>query len=234
MENNEIVKIDIVALGECILKRIWIVIIAGILGIAVSFSYAKIFITPLYQSKVAMYVNNTSLSAGTSNKISTADIAAAQSLVKTYIVILQSKQTLNAIIEQGNLPYTYEQLKSMISASAVNGTEIFEISVVNSSPQIAESIANTIVNVLPNEISNIVEGSSVKIIDYASTPKSPISPNIKRYMMVGFLLSVFASICIIVLLELFNKKVPNGEYLRQTYDIPILCSVPNMNEKNKK
>ena len=48
----------------------------------------------------------------------------------------------------------------MITASAVNGTEIFEIVVTNPDNQKAELIANTIADVLPKKIANIVEGSS--------------------------------------------------------------------------
>ena len=53
----------------------------------------------------------------------------------------------------------------MITASAVNGTEIFEIVVTNPDNQKAELIANTIADVLPKKIANIVEGSSVRIVD---------------------------------------------------------------------
>ena len=86
-----------------------------------------------------MYVNNSSISVGnTSVSITSGDISAAQSLVKTYIVIMQSRKTLNAVIEQAKLPYTYEQLKSMVSANAVNATEIFEINVTGADPEETE------------------------------------------------------------------------------------------------
>lgn len=82
------------------------------IGTIVMFSYAKFLIVPLYESKAMMYVNNSSLSLGnTSFSISSGELSAAQSLVETYIVILKSRLTLNAVIEKADLPYTYEELK---------------------------------------------------------------------------------------------------------------------------
>ena len=42
-------------------------------------------------------------------------------------MILKSRTALNAVIEEADLDYTYEELEKMITASAVNSTEVFEI-----------------------------------------------------------------------------------------------------------
>ncbi|MFH7445355.1 hypothetical protein RA265_30460, partial [Pseudomonas syringae pv. tagetis] len=75
----------------------------------------------------------------------------------------------------------YETVSDMIEAGAVNSTEVFEIQVTSADPEEAERIANCIAELLPGRISEIVEGSSVKIVDYAIVPSHKSSPSISRY-----------------------------------------------------
>lgn len=234
-DEKDTIEIDLLALAQAVWKKLWLVIIAVIVGAIAAFSYAKFMITPLYQSKSMMYVNNSSISVGsTSFSISTGELSAAQSLVKTYIVIMQSRQTLNAVIEQAELPYTYEQLKSMVSAASVNNTEVFEITVTHADPVQAELIVNTISDILPDKIADIVEGSSVRIVDYGVVPAYPVSPNTTRYALLGFLLGGVLSVGIIVLLELMNNTIRSDEYLIQTYDLPVLAAVPVITGKSRR
>ena len=55
-----------------------------------------------------------------------------------------------------------------MSTEAVNETEILKISVTSKDAQEALDIAATIAEVAPGAVSDIIEGSSVKIVD---TPK---------------------------------------------------------------
>ena len=228
---KDTIEIDLLALARAVWKRIWAVIAAVLVGAAAAFSYAEFFITPLYEAKAMLYVNNSSISVGsTSFSISSGDLTAAQSLVQTYIVILKSRQSLEAVIEQ---PYTYEQLASMVSASAVNETEIFEVTVTDADPEEAELIANTIADILPDKIAEIVEGSSVRIVDYAVVPAYPVSPSVTKYTLIGFLLGGVLSVGVIVLMELLNESIRSEDYLIQTYNLPILAVVPAMTASGK-
>ena len=74
------------------------------------------------------YVNNSSISAVTGKfTFSASELAAAQTLVDTYRVILGTRLNLEEVIREGNFNYTYEQLNKMIDSQAVNGTEIFSV-----------------------------------------------------------------------------------------------------------
>ena len=231
---KDTIEIDLLALLRAVWKRIGIVIAAVFVGAALAFSYARFFITPLYNAKALMYVNNSSISVGNASfSISAGELSAAQSLVETYIVIMKSRLTLNAVIEEADLPYTYEQLSPMITASAVNGTEIFQISVTGDDPEEAELIANTVAKILPDKIADIVEGASVRIVDYAIVPAYPVSPSVTKYAIIGCLLSGLLSIGIIVVMELLNESIRSEEYLIQTYNLPILAVVPAMGTQNK-
>lgn len=227
--DNEEVEIDLLALARALWRRAWAVILTMLIGGAAMFSYASFLITPLYQAKALMYVNSSSLSVGnTKLSISQAELSAAQSLVDTYIVILNSRTTLNDVIKEAEVPYTYEQLSSMISAQAVNSTEVFEVVVTDANPQEAEKIANAIADVLPNKIAAIVEGSSARIVDYAVVPSQKSSPNITKLTAMGLLAGFVLSAAVIIVLELMDETIHDEDYLAQNFDLPVLAAIPDM------
>ena len=157
------------------------IVVCGIICAALAFSYTVFMVTPLYQANCLIYVNNSSFSVGSSSfSISSADISASQSLVDKYIVILKSRATLNEVIEEAGLNMSYGQLSGMVSAAAVNETEIFRVTVTSPDPEEAKLIANTIAEVLPVKVSDIIDGSSVRVVDYAVKPSVKSSPSITK------------------------------------------------------
>lgn len=227
--NNEMV-IDLVQLARALWHRAWAIVLAMVIFGGAAFGYARFLITPLYQASAMMYVNNSSINVG-STQVDLSDLSAAQSLVETYIVILKTRGTLEQVIEQENLSYDYETLSDMIEAGAVNSTEVFEIQVTSADPEEAERIANCIAELLPGRISEIVEGSSVKIVDYAIVPSQKSSPSISRYTLLGLLLGAVVSCGVIVLMELFDEQIRDEEYVRETFDLPLLAAVPDLTGK---
>ena len=130
--DNEMV-IDLVQLAKALWHRAWAILLAMVIFGAAAFSYAYFLITPLYKASAMLYVNNSSLSVG-STKVDLSDLNAAQSLVDTYIVILKTRTTLEEVIEAAGLSYDYETLSDMIEAGAVNSTEVFSIEVTSPDP----------------------------------------------------------------------------------------------------
>ena len=228
MENQrDYTEIDLLRLIGVLWRRAWVIVLAMLLCGAAAFAYTYFLITPLYRSSALMYVNNSSITVG-STSVSLADLSASQTLVDTYIVILKTRLTLNEVIEQAELNCSYEDLRDMISASAVDSTEIFEITVTSPNPAEAERIANTIVGVLPEKISEIMDGSSVRTVDFAVRPTMKSSPSITKNVALGLIVGMILSCGVIVLLELLDEQIRDEEYLTQTYELPVLAAVPDL------
>ena len=204
-EENDYIEIDLVRLLSALWRHFWIILLSMVIFGAAGFGYANYLITPLYQSDVQMYVNNADISVGsTSIKFSQGDLLAAQGLVDTYIVILNSRPMLDDVIDELELPYSYEQLKGMIDAEAVNGTEVFQITVTDANRKEAKEIANKIAELLPEHISAVVDGSSVRVVQYAVLAGGPCSPNVVKYLCLGIALGFLLSAGIIVLRVLLD------------------------------
>jgi len=233
LDNNEF-EIDILHLLKVLWKKAWIIILCTILLGAITLSYAYFFVTPQYQAKAMMYVNNSSFSVGgASFSISTSELTAAKGLLDTYVIILKSRTTLEKVIEEADLDYTYEYLSGMVTASSVNSTEVFQIVATSSDPGEAELIVDTIVKVLPDRIADIVDGSSVRLVDHAVLPTHRSSPSYTKYTMIGLIIGFLLSCGVIVLIDLMDTTIRDEDYLYQRYSIPVLAVVPDAYETKR-
>ncbi len=228
------ITIDLAVLFRQMLQKIWIIIIATVIGAGGMFVYSSFFKTPLYQSDIKFYVNNTTYSSESSSySVTTGELSAAQSLVDTYIVILNTRSVIEEIIDEGNFDYTYDEMASMINAYNVDGTEVFCVEITSESAQDSKKIANTIGEVLPEVVSETVQGSDMRIVDYAIEAQNQSYPITSRDVIIGALLGFILSAGIIVLQSLFDNTIRSQDYITQTYDYPILASIPEGEVKNK-
>ena len=234
--NESFDTIDLVELFGLLLRRIWTIILAALIAGSLAFGYTYFFVTPLYKASTLLYVNNSDISVGSSSfSITTGDLNAAQKLVDTYVVILKSRTVLNEVIEKADVNYTYGQLSGMITAGAVNSTEVLRIVVTCPNPAEAERIANTIAEILPERIPDIVNGSDVRIVDYAVVPSARSSPSFTKNTAIGVLVGAILSVAAIVLTYYFDENIRSEDYLSQTYpDIPLLAVIPNMRSSSRR
>lgn len=228
-------EIDLLQLAKSLIKHWWVIALASVLAAAIAFSYTYFMVTPLYESSASFYVNSKDISIGSASlSISSSEISAAKSLVDTYVIILTSRTTLNEVIKSAELDYTYSELKSMISAASVNSTEIFEVTVTSPDPEEAEKIVNTIAIVLPEKVADIVDGTSVRIVDYGVVPTERSSPSYVKNTAIGFVLGFVLSCGVIIVRDLFDDIVRSEDYLIQTYpDLPLLAVIPDLDASGK-
>lgn len=230
---NDYYTIDLLHIVKMLWKRVWVIILCGILGGGALFSYSAFAIEPQYSSSVMLYVNN-NVSLGNVT-ISTSQINAAQSLLKTYIEILNTRTTLEEIIEKSGVDYTYKQLSGMIKAGSSNETEVMKVTVTTNDPYVSAEIANCIAEVLPERINVIIKGATMVPVDYAVPNLSKVAPSVTKYTFVGMVLGVLISAMILAVMAMLDDTIHDEEYVLHTYDYPILAKVPNLlGESTKK
>ncbi len=226
---GEYYTVDVVHILKALWRRAWVIVLCGLLAAAVGFSIASFVISPTYSSFIKLYVNNSSFSLGnTSFSISSSELTAAQSLVRTYGDILDSRSTLERVIEKAGVSYAWDELDDMITYAPSNDTEIMVVTVTCHDPYEASHIANTIAEVLPVRISEIIVGASMEVVDTAIPDMEKVGPSITRYTAVGLVLGVLASAVALVVHALLDDTIHDEEYVIRTYDYPILGKVPDL------
>ena len=228
-EKNQEIEIDLQRLINAVVNKSWLVGIVAVVCAVLAFLGTFFFITPMYQSSAMFYVNNTAFSLGdAAMSITTGDISASRGLVKNYIIILNTRETLNDVIDYADSDLTYAELKRMITAEAVDSTEIFEVVVTSSDPREAEQLADAIAYIMPKRIASIIEGTSAKVVDSAVLPSRPSSPNYTKNTLIGFMLGLMMTVAVIVLRDLFDITVRTEEDLERSCRHPVLAAVPDM------
>lgn len=223
------IQIDLLQLIKALFNKIWAILIAAAIGGGIGFSIANFAMTPMYSSDIMLYVNNSSFSvSGTSFSISSAEISAAQSLAKTYMVILNNRTTLEMVINKAKLPYNYKQLSNMISSGQVNSTEVLRVTVTSADPYEAATIANTIAEILPKRIKEIIKGSSMEVVDAAVPNLTKVSPSITTFTAVGFLLGAMLVCAIVIIQELADDTIHDDKYILENYKYPVLAVIPDL------
>lgn len=234
IQKNEELEIDLGRVFHAVMDKAWLVAITAFLCAVITFAGTFFFVTPQYEAAAMFYVNNSNLSLGDASvSISSGDLSTSRNLVDSYIVILNTRETLTDVIDYSGVSRTYKEVKSMLSAAAVNETEIFQVKVTCPDPQEAERIANAIAYILPKRIGTIIDGTSARVAEAAVVPTSPCSPSYTKNTIVGFLLGFVLCVGVIVLREIFDTTIRAEEDITQTCKHPILASVPDMAAPSK-
>lgn len=240
-ENNstEEYSIDLGELFRIFMRRIKLIILLTFALGVIAFLVSRYFITPLYTASTSMYVNNTRKTVVDS--VNSGDLAAAQTLVLTYVEMIKSQKVLAEVVERINEmyegilkePLTTKDIEKMISASPKNETEILAIYITSPSPELSMDVANVIADVAPDKVKDYVEASSVKIIDRASLPDEPSSPNVLRNTAIGLFIGLVLGLALAFSLEMFDTRVKNEDDLERSFEYPIIGVIPNITDNTE-
>ncbi len=227
-------SIDLMHIARTLLHRLWIIILVAVLAATTGFAYSAFVMPPTYGAQVLLYVNNSSINFGnTSFDISASDIQASLSLVNTYSVLLKNRTTLERVIENTGVNYTVAELSEMIHTSSENDTEIMKVIVTCGDPYEAAKIANSIAEVLPVRVSEIIDGASMEVVDTAVPITTKIGPDVSRYTFLGLILGALVTTIIIAIFAIMDDTIYNEDYVLENYDYPILAKVPNLLETHR-
>ena len=213
-------------------NKAWVIMLCLVIGAITAFTLSKYVIDPTYTSRISMYVNNNQNPENTVANLN--DINASQKLVSTYIEILKSDNVLEKVIEETGVTYTPAEIRSMMSANSLNGTEIFEVKVTTEDADEAALIANTIAELVPEEIIRVVKAGSVELIDRAMPATNPSSPNVMLNTVIGLMLGGVLSVLGVLVAAMLDNRIKSEEDLKKNYDLPILGAIPNLeNAQNR-
>ena len=92
----------------------------------------------------------------------------------------------------------------------------------------AAKIANSIAELLPERIAEIMDGCSMEVIDSAIPNTNKISPNITKYTAQGFIIGFLIAAGILTVLAIMDDTIHDEDYIINTYDYPLLAVIPDL------
>ena len=233
-QKDDVFELDILQLLRWLRENaLLIVLVAAVFGLA-TFGYTYFRVTPRYDASTTLYVNSSSFTIGSNSfSLSGSELSTSKGLVETYLFVLESRTTLERVIEEADLNLSPSALMRMISAEQVSGTAAFTIHVSSPSPTQAELIANTIAKVLPERIAEIIYGTSVQVVDYAIVPSSSSYPNYTKSTLLGAAIGfALSAVCVVGWCLLRDIKAgvvgSSGDLRKMFSDIPVFAVIPDI------
>lgn len=222
-------EIDLQQFWEVLRKR-WLIVAALPLIAALTSGIISFFILkPSYQASTTLIVGKKAAEAGQAadQMLDNNVLLANQQLAKTYATIAQSRTVEQNVIKDLNLTLTVEDLDKLISISQVKTTEILDIQVSNTDPELAARIANTMAQEFSKAIIEIKKVDSVSIVDKAVPPDTPVKPKKTFNILIAFVVGLMTAVALAFLLEYLDNTIKSSEDVESILGIPVLGVIPN-------
>ena len=226
MKDKNTLEIDVLQLFRALWKRKLVILLVAIITSSVAFAYSTFVIKPEFTSTTRIYVvsRNQEEKSGLTNQ----DLQAGSYLVKDYREIILSQNVLNQAIEELKLEMTPAELAKKVSVAVPTDTRILSITASDPDPQEAARIANGLKDVAAEKIIAVTKVSDVTTLDEAVVPQNPSSPNIKRNVVLGFVLGGVLISILVILSEVLDDRVKKPEDIEEVMGITLLGVIPNV------
>lgn len=222
-------EIELRQYWDVLCKRWVIVVVLPLIAALTSGIVSFFMIRPTYQASTTLIVGQKASEAGqaAAQMLDNSVLMANQQLARTYATIAQSRAVEQNVIKDLNLSLTVEELNKLISVDQVKTTEILEIQVSNTNPELAASIANSMGREFSKAVIGIKKVDSVSIVDTAVTPDKPVKPNKTLNVLIAFVVGLMAAVGLVFLLEYLDNTIKTSEDVEKLLGIPVLGVIPN-------
>ena len=213
-------------------KKVQIILIIIIFAV-VGFIYTVGFVTPEYTASTTLVLatsntgdKTTQTEQQSTNSITTTDVTLNSKLVSTYSELVKSKNVLRQVISNIGINVDEEELRSNVTVSSVEDTELIEITVTNPNPTYATKIANEIASVFTTKVGEIYNIDNVHIVDEAETPEAPSNINHKRDIIIFAFIGAVVACIYVLIANMLDTTVKTAEEVEQLFKLPVLASIP--------
>lgn len=216
--------ISLKELFQTLKKRMVLIISITLIAMIVSGVISFFILTPEYKSSTQILVNQTKDDQSLYNYN---EVQTNVQLISTYSVIIKSAAILNNVKNDLKLDISVSDLNNKISVESAQNSQIMTVSVTDSDPTLALSIANKTAEVFEKEIKEIMSVDNVTILPLANDQEnqSPISPNPTLNIAVAAVVGIMLGIGIAFLLDYLDNTVKTEQDVEKLLGLPVLGGI---------
>lgn len=211
-----------------ILERFWIVLAGAVVCAALMGIMAGNSVTT-YSATSKLYIVDLDKSG-----VNIADLQLGTVLTLDYQEVFKTWEVHEMVIEELGLPYTYEQMQSMLFISNPEETRILYITVTHPDAKMAADIANAYAKAAKIFIISTMEGVEPSDFSIALEPSVGYGINAVSSAVIGFIGGGVLSVAILAMLFVLDNRPRSPESIRQYGGIPTLAVFPSNEEKYSK
>lgn len=202
-------------------KILWI-LLAVVIIIILGNIFTLVTRTPLYQS-------NTTIVLVTEEKMEDGkriDYQLSQNLIGTYSQIIKSRNVLNQVIKNLNLKISADELASYVSSSAIESTDIIQITVSFDNAKDSQRITDEVAKVFSKEIKAIYNLENVTIIDKAELAKAPYNVNYIKDNIIYLVIGLVLSFGVVFVMYYFDTSIKSSDVVEDKLGLTVIGIVP--------
>lgn len=115
-----------------------------------------------------------------------------------------------------------DELKSMVTISSQQNSQVFSINVKSKDPKLAADVANEVADVFKDKIGGFMKINNVSIIDSAKVNKKPVSPNTKLFTLAGLVVLGGLTFLYMLIKELSDTTIKSPDEVSQLFGMTNL------------
>lgn len=199
-------------------RRWWWTMLSATVAAALSGYVAVNTVPPTYEAQTRVLVGPANAELDT--------LRASALIVETYAELVRSEDALRAVIADAGMVLTPVELGESVDAVANTTTRLLTIEVALTDPSAAAAIADALAQYLIDELGpSVTPAGRVRVVDAASVPTEPISPNIPLLTALSAAAGFLASLVLVILMERFSSTVNSGYELTELSGAPYFGTV---------
>lgn len=223
------IEIDLKELFFVVKRKLWIIILAGVIGAAAMGAYSAMVMKPVYTSSTMLYIVNKSTTL-----TSLTDLQLGTQLTKDYKVLVTSRPVTRKVIENLDLNLDHEALLNKVTVNNPTDTRILSISVVDHDPYMAKAIADEFATVASVRMAEIMDSAPPNIVEEGYLPTRKTSPSITKNTAIGGMAGIFIAIAAVVALFVMNDSIKTPEDVEKYLELTVLGTIPVFDETDSK
>lgn len=213
--------VDLIGMFFHILEKFWIVLISAVVGAVLMGVIAGNSVTT-YSATSKLYIVNPN-----SSGINIADLQLGTVLTLDYQEVFKTWEVHEMVIEELDLPYTYEQMQTMLTISNPEDTRILYITVTDPDAKMAADIANAYAKAAKTFIINTMKGEEPSDFSIALEPSLGHGTGRLGSMIIGFVVGSVFAVAVLAVLFVLDDGPRSPEAIRQYGGIPTLAVFPD-------
>lgn len=216
---------------DILLKRIKMILLWGLLGIAISAAVTFFLITPKYSSQAQLVVTLPQTENTNVN-----DVNSNLQMINTYKDFIVSDLVLNQVEDRlksdYNLKMKPEEIKASIAVTQNQNSQMFSIIAKSRNANEAANIANAVATIFKENAKDVLNVDRITIISSAVVDTTPVSPNHKLFLVAGLILGIIIGIIFAMIAELMDRTVKDSQFIVEELGFTILGTVPEVSDKD--
>ena len=185
-------------------------------------------ISPKYSSSTDILVNRK-----VDNQVNAqAQLQADVQMISTYKDIITSPTILNAVstqLKNQGFNMTPANIKSCISISNQQNSQVFTVAVKAKNPQLAAAIANTTANVFKVKVKKIMSVNNVSILSKAEENPKPVSPKVVLNTLIGLIVGCVLGLFLAFIFDSMDRTITDETFITEELelnDLGIINEIP--------